>query len=137
MLLFLSNFLCFNSRPHEEVDNCLITARLSMYRFNSRPHEEVDEKLLLKLHDHEASTHDLTKRSTVSAQPQPMPLIASTHDLTKRSTVFLPDQRLRLVASTHDLTKRSTGSLRASPERSRCFNSRPHEEVDILARLWL
>ena len=58
------------------------------------------------------STHDLTKRSTPTKYPVPQRLCISTHDLTKRSTFF---------NHLHHTTASN-------------FNSRPHEEVDILTK---
>ena len=77
----------------------------------------------------------------------------STHDLTKRSTNFYDfwhcflkfqlttSRRGRLdstnivvwaiVVSTHDLTKRSTLQVPQKAMLAGCFNSRPHEEVDL------
>ncbi len=80
-----------------------------LFCFNSRPHEEVDIPGQLTLRISRASTHDLTKRSTLSW----------------RQLCFL------LLASTHDLTKRSTIAPLPGSSRRHCFNSRPHEEVDI------
>ena len=54
----------------------------------------------------------------------------STHDLTKRSTDILGSSLISIFVSTHDLTKRSTASADGSKMQVRCFNSRPHEEVD-------
>ena len=59
----------FNSRPHEEVDR-QERATIGLKRhFNSRPHEEVDIFLSRMQSFMEISTHDLTKRSTVSNVP--------------------------------------------------------------------
>jgi len=33
----------FNSQPHEEADECLVTPLVEMLHFNSQPHEEADE----------------------------------------------------------------------------------------------
>ncbi len=84
---YIPDIKCFNSRPHEEVDQTtgfssltdalqLTTSRRGRQEkngrdgsgtcFNSRPHEEVD---ILVIHIFSllmmASTHDLTKRSTL------------------------------------------------------------------------
>ena len=32
----------FNSQPHEEADECLVTPLVEMLHFNSQPHEEAD-----------------------------------------------------------------------------------------------
>ena len=76
--------------------------------FNSRPHEEVD-----------AEDNPFTFWTSVS-----------THDLTKRSTVTYTYKADSELVSTHDLTKRSTFVLLVSTRCMACFNSRPHEEVD-------
>ena len=56
---------CFNSRPHEEVDDRSLGFVMSYgHRFNSRPHEEVDGKKIEYVLCKRVSTHDLTKRST-------------------------------------------------------------------------
>ena len=57
-------FLCFNSRPHEEVDKHVLVYSCIFVRFNSRPHEEVDTKQSTARGRNCVSTHDLTKRST-------------------------------------------------------------------------
>ena len=122
----------FNSRPHEEVDMCkkaqvfhALTFQLTTSRrgrrfvsfflkqesyFNSRPHEEVDKRSIAGyMLEASISTHDLTKRSTISCTCDYLATYISTHDLTKRSTgkqvwqIFL-----LMMISTHDLTKRST-----------------------------
>ena len=84
---------CFNSRPHEEVDDFLeavgkvpiefqlttsrrgrpvvsAVVRLFIKRFNSRPHEEVDHVPYDFAEIIDVSTHDLTKRSTQSMAQQ-------------------------------------------------------------------
>ena len=33
----------FNSQPHEEADECLVTPLVEMLHFNSQPHEEADK----------------------------------------------------------------------------------------------
>ena len=109
----LANLQCFNSRPHEEVDIPPKNNVRCPFCFNSRPHEEVDVSVL-KVHTvYDVSTHDLTKRSTSTDSPHTGNLDVSTHDLTKRST-------LRCLLS---------GLYQ------QCFNSRPHEEVDVGLRL--
>ena len=61
----LPSQICFNSRPHEEVDDAERAAEKKAICFNSRPHEEVDlfDDTLIGLAII-VSTHDLTKRST-------------------------------------------------------------------------
>ena len=123
--------------------------------FNSRPHEEVDEGNKIHGLQEDISTHDLTKRSTSALYADTPKLSISTHDLTKRSTKYaalfkLADStisthdltkrstagyksvELMKEISTHDLTKRSTPVRRYSSVPGVDFNSRPHEEVDIL-----
>ena len=77
----------FNSRPHEEVDLSNMSLKKFCENFNSRPHEEVDDTQRVPQSPGKAiSTHDLTKRSTMSRGVWNIPGIISTHDLTKRST---------------------------------------------------
>ena len=76
--------------------------------FNSRPHEEVDVSFA-------------GYRSAASG--------VSTHDLTKRSTLSMRQSVMRL---TFQLTTSRRGRLLHRPYRQLLtrFNSRPHEEVD-------
>ena len=105
----------FNSRPHEEVD---VHAHQSLepirFRFNSRPHEEVD----------------------VLRESAACNTIVSTHDLTRRSTIIhyssLPTVMFQLT------TSRGGRPSAAKRKRNvRCFNSRPHEEVDCSVYCWV
>ena len=123
----------------------------SDWHFNSRPHEEVDECGFYVTNDDFISTHDLTRRSTEALEIGLQDFDISTHDLTRRSTCsdgyFLGVE----VISTHDLTRRSTPffvgltsilSFQLTTSRggrpielgnrnlTEHFNSRPHEEVD-------
>ena len=84
-------------------------SKMQVRCFNSRPHEEVDDEYVKTQLRNTVSTHDLTKRST---------------------NAHLLDQNQRYV-STHDLTKRSTPIQSIQPHSHICFNSRPHEEVDV------
>ena len=124
--------LCFNSRPHEEVDLSLsiakdfldvsthdLTKRSTLQRFhrffsggcfNSRPHEEVDlwhRALGNQCNCFNSRPHEEVDNNDEDTHNH---LDVSTHDLTKRSTLFF----VRKMAICH------------------CFNSRPHEEVDVL-----
>ena len=98
--------------------------------FNSRPREEVDKQAVACTICFDISTHDLTRRSTITTQQQlPGPIFQlttsrggrlaiserlipscaiSTHDLTRRSTNRRGMIRYTRTISTHDLTKRST-----------------------------
>ena len=77
--------------------------------FNSRPHEEVDRiNCNGATHTTIISTHDLTKRSTITSTAFTLHDYISTHDLTKRSTAEWSWQWNVRSISTHDLTKRST-----------------------------
>ena len=124
--------LCFNSRPHEEVDIYCTYAFIALAMFQlttSRRGRRCD--LLALMIAMNVSTHDLTKRSTMDRCIFSKTTSVSTHDLTKRSThspliVIVPpfvfqlttSRRGRrgvcdlchrsLCVSTHDLTKRST-----------------------------
>ena len=147
------NLACFNSRPHEEVDCQFLRIFKPDLSFNSRPHEEVDCCGNAISKNVSVSTHDLTKRSTDYLAAGSQTKRVSTHDLTKRSTrgstigctatlfQLTTSRRGRLFAlrpalpekhvSTHDLTKRSTRKPRIQDyATAKCFNSRPHEEVD-------
>ena len=100
--------------------------------FNSRPHEEVDE------FDPQTWTITATFQLTTSRRGrrsclfyQSLGSYVSTHDLTKRSTVALRSAKTPYFVSTHDLTKRSTFCKCQQRKNTVCFNSRPHEEVDL------
>ena len=77
------------------------------------------------------STHDLTKRSTISSSSAQIMRFVSTHDLTKRSTfmiVFL-DSFIMFQLTT---SRRGRHLWRFVIFVLNRFNSRPHEEVDFL-----
>ena len=76
--------------------------------FNSRPHEEVDEITIMRFVTIVISTHDLTRRSTLSWKWYAELSNISTHDLTRRSTLLFSIYTAIVVISTHDLTRRST-----------------------------
>ena len=78
--------------------------------FNSRPHEEVDDKHSTPVIFFNISTHDLTKRSTNSS---PRFVWAKTFQLTtsRRGRLHRIFDICLTDISTHDLTKRSTFSL--------------------------
>ena len=121
----------FNSRPHKEVDGSAegvkpdgVTFQLTTSQggrplrynhlnnqsyFNSRPHKEVD---IFPLQVYNSVFN------------------ISTHDLTRRSTISLSYKSFIVLISTHDLTRRSTIKRNCSIERHLYFNSRPHKEVD-------
>ena len=80
--------------------------------FNSRPHEEVDAEDPKHNSGNCISTHDLTRRSTVTSCNTEKEIEISTHDLTRRSTAT---HFFILLILNH-------------------FNSRPHEEVDEISR---
>ena len=106
----------FNSRPHKEVDSLgvatiisdvtfqlttsqggrpfLLITRSWMVYFNSRPHKEVDILKSDIFVSKGISTHDLTRRSTLSHSCVITGLLISTHDLTRRST----EQKARIAA---------------------------------------
>ena len=123
----------FNSRPHKEVDQDTCPACSTGGSFNSRPHKEVDFAAWKAKQQkvRELSTHDLTRRSTVSWEKyiswkwsfnsRPHKEVdffrcsiskcfikLSTHDLTRRSTIFCCRCFIWNCLSTHDLTRRST-----------------------------
>ena len=62
--------------------------------FNSRPHKEVDILKSDIFVSKGISTHDLTRRSTLSHSCVITGLLISTHDLTRRST----EQKARIAA---------------------------------------
>ena len=78
------------------------------------------------------STHDLTRRSTLCGRGCFKSDYISTHDLTRRSTGDVSDADQRINISTHDLTRRSTVWTFIGYRLKIYFNSRPHEEVDLL-----
>ena len=144
----------FNSRPHEEVDINQAVGFLTFYvfqlttsrggrqkvitcfsqqgYFNSRPHEEVDKYRKSAGQFNCISTHDLTRRSTRSCKKGKQMSNISTHDLTRRST---HRKQKRKVANIFQLTT-SRGGRQLSGRRTQSysyFNSRPHEEVDLLS----
>ena len=122
----------FNSRPHEEVDGYRKTHHLPSLSFNSRPHEEVDAPLIAGYTRHKLSIHDLTKRSTLCRVYLCNVIILSIHDLTKRST----HAGYRCGNDRGDF--QFTTSRRGRQKSVRIwriygsFNSRPHEEVDVV-----
>ena len=80
------------------------------------------------------STHDLTKRSTMACNLYNNDGYISTHDLTKRSTFKIN----QLIGDdTFQLTTSRRGRLQITINKnvSLYFNSRPHEEVDVLVPL--
>ena len=144
----------FNSRPHEEVDGASLAAYPGNEHFNSRPHEEVDSAPPVARIIMETFQLTTSRRGRLCRNVATMPiLLISTHDLTKRSTVSssstssacnlfqlttsrrgrpfpnIPACRNAYI-STHDLTKRSTVHAWKVVGTALYFNSRPHEEVD-------
>ena len=83
----------------------------SLY-FNSHPHEEDDNSLISFGIVSDISTHILTKRMTSENSKYLKYLDISTHILTKRMTICLLGYSVSRVISTHILTKRMTTSLR-------------------------
>ena len=81
-------------------------------------------------HELDISTHDLTKRSTEDGLIEVCFVDVSTHDLTKRSTL----QRFHRFFSGGCFNSRPHEEVdlwhRALGNQCNCFNSRPHEEVD-------
>ena len=81
------------------------------------------------------STHDLTKRSTYADKVYEGDYFISTHDLTKRST---PELYHSNYDDVFQLTTSRRGRQLSCPYGRRLigyFNSRPHEEVDVLERI--
>ena len=79
------------------------------------------------------SIHDLTRRSTLSGDlVHHTGFSLSIHDLTRRSTAMVHLKELSIRLSIHDLTRRSTACSVACSGSPGSFNSRPHEEVDVL-----
>ena len=77
----------FNSHPHEEDDDLLEEAYVTIAHFNSHPHEE-DDSIVVTL--------------------VVVFILISTHILTKRMTQMLGDLESCFGISTHILTKRMT-----------------------------
>ena len=144
--------LCFNSRPHEEVDtkqstargrNCVSTHDLTKRStftipskglliacFNSRPHEEVDDSNMRgKQGALNVSTHDLTKRSTVYQEAQKE--LKEFQLTTSRRGRLIGDILQQLVPRFNSRPHEEVDHyFPESSQLSVCFNSRPHEEVD-------
>ena len=77
------------------------------------------------------STHDLTRRSTISESNMCNIRNLSTHDLTRRSTS--PERTIACLDSTFQLTTSHGGrpaGMSYSLHLKITFNSRPHTEVD-------
>ena len=132
----------------------LLAALLQACHFNSRPREKVDKQAVVCTICFDISTHDLTRRSTSHQAAHPTFCIISTHDLARRSTrdgeepkrahLFQlttsqggrPEWRLEKIGksslSTHDLARRSTLAIVRDEQVCYYFNSRPHEEVDLV-----
>ena len=125
--------MCFNSRPHEEVDvqfglaqNLLLTFQLTTSRRGrQRTKERIFWFLMFQL-----TTSRRGRRYADKVYEGDY--FVSTHDLTKRSTDILGSSLISIFVSTHDLTKRSTAFLPLLLVLLACFNSRPHEEVDAI-----
>ena len=99
--------------------------------FNSRPHEEVDWRSIQKLCRQHISTHDLTKRST-QRLPVNQPCITFQLTTSRRGRLHGRNSNHHVpTISTHDLTKRSTCRV-AAIDHNCYFNSRPRKEVDFL-----
>ena len=151
--------LCFNSRPHEEVDLSLsiakdfldvsthdLTKRSTLQRFhrffsggyfNSRPHEEVDlwhRALGNQCNCFNSRPHEEVDDGWICDNS--VFILVSTHDLTKRSTLFF----VRKMAICHCFNSRPHEEVDSfylpSPRQGSCFNSRPHEEVDFYPLNW-
>ena len=106
-----------------------------MEHFNSRPHEEVDPELKNHNHLKGISTHDLTRRSTLIRITF---LSFSVFQLTTSRggrPVYTNQLFKQSNISTHDLTRRSTYIDLVLMLFGIYFNSRPHEEVDLIQRL--
>ena len=96
----------FNSQPHEEADECLVTPLVEMLHFNSQPHEEADMLLnFIKLlvfyfnsqpHE-EADRLDGIRITVINSQPH-----EEADDATGASKLST------YPISTHSLTKRLT-----------------------------
>ena len=152
-----SVFYYFNSQPHEEADDNLITLitagftfqltasrrgwlerfefRCSYLHFNSQPHEEADDSVTCRKWQDHISTHSLTKRLTFLFLMFRQSRKISTHSLTKRLTGRQSKHKAEISISTHSLTKRLTCSDSEAWKNSDYFNSQPHEEADCSARL--
>ena len=101
--------------------------------FNSRPHEEVDICPLAR--DNSACAFQLTtsrRGRRYGLLHQPLSFYVSTHDLTKRSTCRLLEPCADRI---HSFNSRPHEEVDLIPQLNRCirirFNSRPHEEVDL------
>ena len=123
--------LCFNSRPHEEVDLSLsiakdfldvsthdLTKRSTLQRFhrffsggyfNSRPHEEVDlwhRALGNQCNCFNSRPHEEVDDGWICDNS--VFILVSTHDLTKRSTIMM---KIPIITWTFQLTTSRRGRL--------------------------
>ena len=76
----------FNSQPHEEADECLVTPLVEMLHFNSQPHEEADMLLnfiKLLVFYFNSQPHEEADLKVISSHNM---IHISTHSLTKRLT---------------------------------------------------
>ena len=80
----------FNSQPHEEADECLVTPLVEMLHFNSQPHEEADMLLnfiKLLVFYFNSQPHEEADLKVISSHNM---IHISTHSLTKRLTKLRP-----------------------------------------------
>jgi len=78
----------FNSQPHEEADECLVTPLVEMLHFNSQPHEEADMLLnfiKLLVFYFNSQPHEEADLKVISSHNM---IHISTHSLTKRLTTL-------------------------------------------------
>ena len=121
----------FNSRPHTEVDidKSTFYRRLAHFQLTTshggRLAARVDSGISypFQLTTSHGGRHCRSIRDSRSNH-------LSTHDLTRRSTLSLQLFSLNNFLSTHDLTRRSTADERIRLGDILTFNSRPHTEVD-------
>ena len=91
----MKDIMHFNSHPHKE-DDCYFQSSISknLY-FNSHPHKEDDGMpLCAEFLDNDISTHILTRRMTVARRGFNGLYIISTHILTRRMTAILNKNNL-------------------------------------------
>ena len=99
----------FNSRPHEEVDNC------NRYNF-----------LSIRI-----STHDLTKRSTIIQSGFPLQITYFNSRPHEEVDVYLMQYETESQAFQLTTSRRGRLLLLYHVYVNKYFNSRPHEEVDL------
>ena len=120
----------FNSQPHEEADECLVTPLVEMLHFNSQPHEEADRLDGIRITVIYISTHSLTKRLTngnTAVHGFAKYFNSQPHEEADERIMDRKSYGFYFNSQPHEEADR-----RVSRESKiyRNFNSQPHEEAD-------